>query len=143
MHSIKRALCVLVTAVLMLQMVACQIEPKEEIVHYTDTAFVSEFMPDLEGVVGADYECVSYKPSSIESSYRGLIFITDERADLLNQNYEWVVVESPVFVGETIDFSVALGNVWYSCDQFNRDYVTLSTGCTVYFNGVDALYVSM
>lgn len=142
MRFMKKALCIIVAMVLMLQLVACQSEPKGEIVHYTDTAFVTEFMPDLEGVVGAEYECVTYNTDAVESSYRGLILLTSERANQLNQSYDWTVVESPVFVGETIDFSVAIGEVWYSCEQFNKDYVTLSTGCTVYFNGTDALYVS-
>ena len=75
---------------------------------------------DIEEVY-ADWGGFSIGPTEYE--YRGIIYLTDEEAERLMAAYEWEETEAPEFEFGEVDASSLGKGPWYSCKQFEKDYI--------------------
>lgn len=87
---------------------------------------------DIEEVY-ADWGGFSIGPTEYE--YRGIIYLTDDEAEKLMAAYEWEETEAPEFeFGEVDDSSLGEGP-WYSCKQFEKDYIKMVNVYYAVFDG--------
>ena len=68
-----------------------------------------------------------------EYRFRGIVYLTDEEAERLRNDYEWDETDAPQFEFEKVDSNAVGEGPWYSCPQFNKDnYSTVNVHYTVF-----------
>ena len=87
---------------------------------------------DIEEVY-ADWGGFSIGPTEYE--YRGIIYLTDDEAEKLMAAYEWEETEAPEFEFGEVDASSLGKGPWYSCKQFEKDYIKMVNVYYAVFDG--------
>ena len=104
-------------------------------VHYqtdyrTDIGWISK---NLNGVEGGEYEA-GYECWNIlgttqvapgaggDTNYHGYIRISDEEAEKINNDYNWVIDISPLPDMGNLNLTSYDPDDWYVCEDFNKDY---------------------
>ncbi len=105
---------------------------------FNDTAIVDRYFERVQDCDNAIYEQVYYdwggrSIGPTEYGYRGILFLTEDEAERLWNEYEWEEVDEPEFGFIKVDSEAAGDGPWYSCAQFNQDnYHTVSVQYTVF-----------
>lgn len=87
---------------------------------------------DIEEVY-ADWGGFSIGPTEYE--YRGIIYLTDDEAERLMAAYEWEETDAPEFEFGEVDASSLGKGPWYSCKQFEKDYIKMVNVYYAVFDG--------
>lgn len=87
---------------------------------------------DIEEVY-ADWGGFSIGPTEYE--YRGIIYLTDDEAEKLMAAYEWEETDAPEFEFGEVDASSLGKEPWYSCKQFEKDYIKMVNVYYAVFDG--------
>ena len=101
---------------------------------------IERYFPEIEEYEDFDIEEVyadwgGFSIGPTEYEYRGIIYLTDDEAEKLMAAYEWEETEAPEFeFGEVDDSSLGEGP-WYSCKQFEKDYIKMVNVYYAVFDG--------
>ena len=91
-----------------------------------DTAIVDRYFEAVQDCDHAIYEQTYYdwggrSIGPTEYGYRGIIYLTDEEAARLWDEYEWEEVPAPEFEFIAVDGESVGDGPWYSSSQFDQD----------------------
>ncbi len=108
---------------------ATESQPPRNISVYHDGTIVDKCFPNIQGFFATDYEFVRWDEKdkhdkSKRPMYRGYIFLTEEEAQRLLEDYDWEIaddIEPEFFLME--DYG-SEDTVWYRSDEFTSE-VTL------------------
>ena len=115
-----------------------QKEPEQVIELFNDSVIVDKYMEAVKDYDHIVYEQVYFDWGSrsigpTEYRFRGIVYLTDEEAERLWNDYEWDETDAPQFEFEKVDSNALGEGPWYSCPQFNKDnYSTVNVNYTVF-----------
>ena len=68
-----------------------------------------------------------------EYRFRGILYLTDDEAERIWNEYEWDKTDAPQFEFEKVGVDFVGNGPWYSSQQFNKDnYSTLNVNYSVF-----------
>ncbi|MCR5327425.1 MAG: hypothetical protein K6E12_01020 [Saccharofermentans sp.] len=113
-------------------------EPEQVVTLYNDSVIVEHYMNALDEWDHAIYEEVYFDWGSrsigpTEYRYRGVVYLTDEEAARLWEEYDWAETDAPEFEFDKVDTDCLGSGPWYKCNGFNSDnYSTIVANYTVF-----------
>ena len=137
-------LCVAVLALSVSMLTACsgrtlgRNEPEEVVTLFNDNVIAERYMEAVNEYDHVIYEQVYFdwggrSIGPTEYRFRGIIYLTDEEAERLWNEYDWEEKAAPEFEFGKIDKDSIGDGPWYSCNQFNSDnYSAIVPNYTVF-----------
>ncbi|MGN0403449.1 MAG: hypothetical protein ACI4HQ_14495 [Acetatifactor sp.] len=145
----KRYIGMILIISLLLSCTACgESKPVEIVTLYSDNYVMEQYAKDFEGFSKVEYEriVIEWQRSGIDTSigpheprYRGIIYLTEEKAKELLDGYAWVEEDNVSFGFEQVDDTSIKDCSWYSSTDFNKDLFKTVGVISLYFNGVNAI----
>ena len=144
MRRMLKCMLIMTLASSCLFMSACTRERKnrnepEIVANLYDNSWIMEnYMDALQDYDHCVYEEVYYdwggrSIGPTDYRFRGVIYLTDEEADRLTEEYEWEETDAPEYEFEKIDTETLGEGPWYTCDQFIADnYPTVDLHYSVF-----------
>ena len=113
-------------------------EPKTVVTLYNNTWLMEHYMDAVQ-----DYDHIIYEQvyndwggrsiGPTEYRFRGIVYLTDEEAERLLNDYEWEQADTPSYEFEQVDIDFIGEGPWYSSHEFNKDnYPTVNVKYSVF-----------
>jgi len=102
-------------------------EPSKEVKLYNDSWVIEKYIDTVKDYDKVEYERVVFTYGITdglgphESRYRGIVYLTEEEAKRIMEEYEWTETDAPEFEFDEVDDSVIGEGPWYSSNDFNKD----------------------
>jgi len=109
-------------------------EHKEIVTLITDDSIMDRYLKAVEGYEKVEYEqiALSYDRTDFlgptDYTFRGIVYLTDEEASRIQEEYEWNEVTSPEFEFKEVNTSVIGEGPWYRCTEFEKDNCDVAMG---------------
>lgn len=146
----NRFLLVLCCTLLMMSLSACgeAVESVEKCgrnaqfyTYYGDFVFSGKAVADYEKIVTyVDVFGMHLSMGPTDPQYRGIIYISEEDAQRLLNDYEWEPVEDAKPDCAQVDMTNVSECNWMSSHDFTYELFEIVIVNACYFNGVDAIY---
>ena len=156
---VKKAVVLLVSAALLGSVSACtgrdrdvvervaEVENREPVKHVDlldDDSLMERYFNAVEDFERVQYEQIVFTSDfdigPHEYRFRGVVYLTQDEADRLQNAYEWEEVTDPEFEFDLVDISGAGDAPWYRCRQFEKDNYSLIVPYYTYFNGENLVF---
>ena len=152
----RKITAMLITAVMLLSVTACSLKSGGEMVykHFEDTQILKDHLKDsedLDWVTDCEYVEYAYQnyergiPANFgpsEPGFYGIIRITADKAEELNETYEWTECDTQ-FLTDELGFDEFEDSTWYSNPEFKGSLFKAVNTLDVCFNGEDTIYFSI
>ena len=102
-------------------------EPSKEVKLYNDSWVIEKYIDTVKDYDKVEYERVVFTYGITdglgphESRYRGIVYLTEEEAKRLKEEYEWSETDAPEFEFDEVDDSAIGDGPWYKSNDFNKD----------------------
>lgn len=121
-------------------------EMKKVVDLLTDTSIMDRYMESVEDYERVEYERVTFTAGIFDGigphdfRFRGIVYLTDDEAERLWNEYEWEEIPAPEFEFDKVDDSVIGEGPWYSSNDFIKDnYKTVNVYYAV-FDGENLVF---
>lgn len=139
--------CIFLTAMTAFVLAGCKGTPVTEVTYYENTYVMEHYASDFEGFTDTKYEMEVTEMKGFmamdigphEPLYRGVIYLSEDKAAEILENYEWTEIESPEFNFSEVDISEFNDSNWYESTKFTRDLFPTLSIHYVYFDGEGAI----
>lgn len=152
----RKITAILIAAVMLLSMTACSRKSGGEMVykHFEGTRILKDRLKDsedLDWVTDCEYVSYAYQnyergiPANFgpsEPGFYGIIHITSDKAEELNEVYEWTECDTQ-FMTDELYYDEFEDNIWYSNTEFTDSMFKAVNTLDVCFNGEDTIYFSI
>lgn len=155
---VKKAVVLLVSAALLSSVSACtgseraaserldpgNREPERHVDLLDDDSLMERYFNAVEDFERVQYEQIVFTSDfdigPHEYRFRGVVYLTQDEADRLQNAYEWEEVTDPEFEFDLVDISGAGDAPWYRCRQFEKDNYSMIVPYYTYFNGENLVF---
>ena len=109
-------------------------EPVKEVTLLTDDSIMDRYMKAVEDYDKVEYEQVVWTTARGDGigphdyRFRGIVYLSDEEAQRLWDEYEWNEVTDPEFEFDKVNTSPIGDGPWYRCSQFEKDNNSIAMG---------------
>ena len=113
-------------------------EPEKVVTLYNNTWIMEKYMNGIQEYDHVIYEQVYFdwggrSIGPTEYRFRGILYLTDDEAERIWNEYEWDKTDAPQFEFEKVGVDFVGNGPWYSSQQFNKDnYSTLNVNFSVF-----------
>lgn len=147
-----KLICILTITVLSISsFTACSIgrskEPVEIVTLLTDDSIMDRYLKAVEDYGKVEYEQVALSYGRTDAlgpsdyRFRGIVYLTDEEAARLLEEYEWNEVTSPEFEFKEVNTDVIGEGPWYRCSEFEKDNCSIAMGSyKILFDGKNLVF---
>ena len=101
-------------------------KPEQVVTLYNNSWIMEKYMKAIQDYDHVIYEQVYFdwggrSIGPTEYRFRGIVYLTDEEAARLLNDYEWDQTDAPEFEFEKVDAGSVGEGPWCSCQEFNID----------------------
>lgn len=109
--------------------------------YYGDVTFQNETKAKYEKIyTEVDFFGYRFSIGPTDPQYRGVIYISEEDANILLEKYDWSLAQDVEFNCENVDMSEFEDCEWLISPEFEREMFSCTMVNACYFNGKNAIY---
>ena len=121
-------------------------EPQKVVTLLTNPSIMDRYMGGVKDYERVEYEQISFDTGMFDGlgphdyRFRGIVYLTEDEASRLWDEYDWEETETPVFEFDEVDDSAVGDGPWYRSDGFLKDnYKTVNVKYAV-FDGANIVF---
>ena len=102
-------------------------EPKKVVTLLDNPSIMDRYMEGVEDYERVEYEQIAFDTGMFdglgphEYRFRGIVYLTEEEAARLWNEYDWEEIDAPEFEFDEVDDSTVGDGPWYRSNDFQKD----------------------